>query len=314
MWMTVFRLHFRRLACLGLVLMAAAGVSCAGKSVLEQAEEEYAKGNYREALYITRLHFRRGGERTPDLLFLSGKTYMRLGIEAEASDSFAEIFISDSTWAPRIASVLKKEALESLEKGLTAKGSRFIIQSVNYDPALDFGPYNGLAGDLMFERKDYRGAIHYYSVFLGEYPDTAGAAVVMMDLGAAYEGHGDTLEAIELYKDFQERYPQSRMRSTAEWKLENLLLDSGTEMLTGGDPEEAERILGELAADAGNPLVREKANFLLAEIYESRGDYSMAMRYYTEVVNLNLGSSGRLVERAKERIERLEAERKNNLR
>jgi tetratricopeptide (TPR) repeat protein len=312
--MIVFRLHLRKLALLGLVLAVAVAVSCEGKSVLQQAEEEYAKGNYREALYIARLHFRRGGERTPELLFLCGKAYMMLGIEAEASDSFAEVFISDSTWAPAIAGVLKDEAIESLEEGLTAKGSRFIIQSVNYDPDLDFGRYNWLAGDLMLERKDYRSAIHYYSTFLVEYPDTTGAAEVMMDLGTAYEGNADTLRAIQLYRDFQDRFPKSRLRSTAEWKLENLLLDSGKEMLSGGDPEEAERILGGLAATAGNPLVREKANFLLAEIYESRADYTAAVRYYTEVINLNLGSSGRLVEKAKERIERIEAGRKKNLR
>ena len=181
--MIVFRPYFRRLVCLGLVFMAAASASCGSKSVLEKAEEEYAAGNYREALYIVRHHFRRGGERSPELLFLAGKSYMRLGIEAEASDSFAEIFISDSTWAPKIAGILRDEALESLDKGLTAKGSRFIIQSVNYDPDLDFGLFNGLAGDLMLDRKDYGGAIHYYSVFLEEYPDSSGAASVMMDLG-----------------------------------------------------------------------------------------------------------------------------------
>lgn len=312
--MIVFRPYFRRLVCLALAVLAAAAVSCGSKSVLEQVEEEYAKGNYREGLYIARLHFRRGGERSPELLFLTGKSYLRLGIEAEASDSFAEVFISDSTWAPKIAGVLKDEALESLQKGLRAKGSRFIIQAVNYDNGLDFGIYNGLAGDLMLDRKDYRGAIHYYTSFLEAYPDTAGAASVMMDLGASFEGHGDTLAAIELYREFQDRYPKSRMKSTAEWKLENLLLVSGKEMLSGGEPEEAERILGELAATAGNPLVREKANFLLAGIYESRADYPMAVRYYTEVVNLNLGSSGRLAEKAKERIESIEAERKKNLR
>ncbi len=312
--MIVFRLHFRRLACLGLAVMTAVSASCGSKTVLEQVEEKYAKGHYREGLYIVRHHFRRGGERTPELLFLAGKSYMRLGIEAEASDSFAEVFSSDSTWAEMIAGVLRHEALESLEKGLTAKGSRFIIQAVNYEQDLDFGRFDGLAGDLMLDRKDYRGAIHYYTAFLEEFPDTAGAAAVMMDLGAAYEGHGDILEAIHLYRVFQDRYPRSRMISTARWKLENLLLDSGKEMLSGGEPEEAERILGELVETAGNLLVREKANFLLAEIYESRADYPTAVRYYTEVVNLNLGSSGRLVEKAKERIERIEADRKKNLR
>ena len=312
--MIVFRRHFRRLACLGLAVMAAAAASCGSDSVLEQVEAEFDKGNYREALYIARHHFRKGGERTPELLFLSGRSYIALSIEADASDSFAEVFSSDSTWAPMIAEVLREEALLSLEKGLTAKGSRFIIQAVNYGKNLDFGRFDGLAGDLMLERKDYGGAIHYYTIFLEEYPDTAGAAAVMMDLGAAYEGHGDILEAIHLYREFQDRYPKSRMRSTAQWKLENLLLDSGNELLTGGEPEEAERILVELADTAGNLLVREKATFLLAEIYESREDYTRAVRYYKEVVNLTLGSSGRLAEKAKERIEIIEAERKNNLR
>jgi tetratricopeptide (TPR) repeat protein len=312
--MIVFRRYFRRLSCLVLVASAAACASCGSGSVLEQAEDEYGKGNYREALYIVRHHFRKGGDRTPELLFLAGRSYMRLGIEAEASDSFAEVFSSDSTWAPMIAGVLRDEALASLEKGLTAKGSRFIIQAANYGQDLDFGRFDGLAGDLMLERKDYRGAIYYYTAFLEENPDTAGAAAVMMDLGAAYEGHGDTLKAIQLYREFQDRYPKSRMRSTAQWKLENLLLDSGEEMLTGGEAEEAELVLAELAAGAGNVLVREKANFLLAEIYESREDYARAVRYYKEVVNLNLGSSGRLAEKAKERIERIEAERKKKLR
>jgi tetratricopeptide (TPR) repeat protein len=312
--MIVFRLHFRRLACLGLVLMAVAMASCGSDTVLEQVEEEYQKGNYREGLYIARFHFRKGGERTPELLFIVGKAYMRLSIEAEASDSFAEVFSNDSTWAPMIAEVLRAEALANLEKGLTAKGSRFIIQAVNYEQDLDFGRFDGLAGDLMLERKDYRRAIHYYTVFLEEYPDTAGAAVVMMDLGAAYEGNGDILDAIRLYREFQDRYPKSRMISTAQWKLENLLLDSSREMLTGGEPEEAEQILAGLASTAGNQLVREKSNFLLAEIYESREDYTMAVRYYKEVVNLTLGSSGRLAEKAKERIESIEAERKKNLR
>jgi tetratricopeptide (TPR) repeat protein len=307
--MKVFRIHLRRLMCLGLAVTAAAALSCGSKSVMEEAEEEYGKGNYREAIYVVRLHLRRGGERTPELLFLAGKSYLRLGIEAQASDYFAEVFSSDSTWAPVIAGVLREEALASLDKGLTAKGSRFILQAVNYDDELDFGRYNGLAGRLMLDRRDYGGAIHYYGAYLADHPDTAGAATVMMDLGAAYEGHGDTLAAIELYRVFQERYPKSRMKSTARWKVENLMLAAGEEMLSGGEPEEARRILGELAETADNRLVREKACFLLAEIYESMADYDMAVHWYTEVINLNLGSSGRLVEKSKKRIVSIESRR-----
>jgi len=44
-------------------------------------------------------------------------------------------------------------------------------------------------------------------------------------------------------------------------------------------------------------------------LYEERYDYDRAVRFYREVINLNLGSSGRLVDRAKERIERIEKSR-----
>jgi tetratricopeptide (TPR) repeat protein len=298
--------------CLVYVCLAAAlaaGESCEKKSVLEEVEREYAKGNYREAVFIARHHFRRVGGRTPDLLFVTGKAMLRLGNEADASDCFAEAYSIDSTWAPRIADELQGEALSSFDQGLTARGRRFVLQAVGYRDDIDFGEYDAVAGTLLLERRDFDGAIRYLGRYLAEHPDTAGTAAVMLDLGSAYEGKGETLRAIELYTDFRERYPKSRLRSTATYRLESLLLESGEEMLTGGEHEEARRILEQLATGGDNPLVREKANFLLGEIAEADLDRERALHYYWEVVNLNLGSSGRLVERAKERIERLEAQR-----
>jgi len=307
----VFGNHFRRLVYVCLAAVLAGIFSCSEGTVLEKAEKEYSEGNYRETVFLVRHHFRRGGQRSPELLFLAGKALLRLGIEAEATDYFAEAYSADSTWADMIAQVMKKEALESLEKGLTSKGRRFILQAVNYEGRIDMGRYNAMAGEIFLDRKDYRGAAFYFERFLADHPDTAGAAEVMMNLGESYEGMGETVKAMEIYRLFQERYSKSRLVSTARWKLENLLLDSGEEMLTGGDREEARRILEELAAEASNPLVREKANFMLGEIYERMNDYRSAVRYYSEVVHLNLGSSGRLVEKAKERIVRIEEEKKN---
>lgn len=277
--------------------------------MLEQATREYEKGEYREAIFILRHHFRKGGQRTPELLFLEGKALLALGIEAEADDSFAEIYSIDSTWAPMIAQVFREEAIESLDKGLEARGSRFIIRASNYGDEVDFGKYSSLAGRMLLDRKDYDGAVRYLSRYLEEYGDSTGAAEVMMDLGTAYEGRGETLKAIDLYRQFKEKYPKSRLVSTATWKLENLLLSSGEELYSGGETEEAENLLIDLSRSADNPLVREKANFMLAGIYESRSETAKAIEYYTRVVQMNLGSSGRLVERAKERIVRLEKAR-----
>jgi tetratricopeptide (TPR) repeat protein len=277
--------------------MLAAGlmstVSCEQKSILEKVSGEFSKGNYAESVFLARHHFKKGGEKDPELLFIVGRALLKLGSEAEAADSFAEICAIDSSWAQRIAGLYRAEALENLEFG----------------PDTDFGPYNPVAGGIFLEGRDFEGAIRYFRRYLQAHPDTAGAAEVMIQLGSAYEGNGDKLLAIELYKRFQDRYPGSRLMSTVEWKLENLLLNAGTELYSGGEIEKARALLLELADSAGNPLVREKVNFLLAEIFESRNETDSAVDYYSRVVHMNLGSSGRLVERAKERIAKLEKQR-----
>jgi tetratricopeptide (TPR) repeat protein len=301
-----------RVVWLLLLFLLATGFSCGRKSLLEKATDEYEKGKYRETIFIIRHHFRQGGERHPDLLLLIGKAWLKLQSEAEAEDAFAECFSKDSTMAPEISIFLRDEAKKSIESGLTLKGKRFMRQALIYDRTIDFGLYNALAGEILMDRKDYEGAVEYLNRYLSEYSDTVGAAEVMLNLGAAFEEMGKTSEAIDLYHRFQDRYPMSRLKTTVTWKLENLLYRMAEERLAEGKPEDAESILNDLAGSASARIIREKANFVLGEIAEQRGDIDAALRYYREVVNLNLGSSSRLLEKAKERIEKLELGKKRH--
>ncbi len=289
-------------ACLVLFL----ALSCGEKGVLEKANEEYEKGRYRESIFVIRHHFRRGGGRHPDLLFLAGKAYLALGSEAEAEDAFAEAFSKDSTLAGEISAFFKGEAEKSLSSGLSLKGKRFMRQALTYDKEIDFDGYNALAGEIMMDRKDYASAVLYFERYLESYQDSSGAAEVMLSLGTAYEEIGETEAAIENYRRFQERYPLSRLKTTVMWKLENLLFRMAEESLSEGKIDEAKFALEDLASGASARLVREKANFMLGEIAEQTGDKEAALRYYREVVHLSLGESGRLLEKAKERIEELE--------
>ena len=280
--------------------------SCGHQSVSERARKEYEAGQYREALFLIKHHFKKGGERTPELLFLAGRSWLRLSVEAEADDAFAEVYSSDSTWAPHIALEFRSEALRSMQRGLEAKGKRFLLQALNYDPDLDFGHCNAIAGELLLERRDYEGSVEHFERYLADYPDTAGAAQVMMHLGTAYEGKGDVDKAIEHYRIFQDRYSRSRLKTTASWRIENLLYAKAEDQRAAGETSSAIAVLEPLASSAQNPLVRERANFVLGEIFEEQGDLTRALSYYRHVINLNLGSSSRLVEKAKERIERIE--------
>lgn len=285
------------------------GVACERESVFEKATEEFEAGRYREAIFVIKHHGRRGGEVSADLLLLEGRSWLRLGNESEAEDAFAQCFSLDSTLAPSIAMSLRAEVQRSFEEGLPAKGKRFMLQAISYDPTLEFGPLDKVAGELLLARKEYENSVRYLSAYLEEYQDTTGAAEVIMSLAAAYEGKGEFEEAIELYRRLQQRYPKSRLNTTASWRLDNLLYRTAERLRGGGEFEEAERILEELAFSSDSPLVRERANFLLGDMAEERGDPRRAVHYYTEVVNLNLGSSGRMMEKAKERIEKLESKK-----
>ncbi len=284
--------------------------SCGGGGTLEKAEKEYEKGRYREAIFVIRHHFRRGGERRPDLLFLSGKAYLALGSEAEAEDAFAEAFSKDSTLAQEISAYFREEAEKSLQSGLALKGKRFMRQALTYDHDIDFDGYNAVAGEIMMDRKDYPSAARYFERYIESYPDSSGAAEVMLSLGTAYEEMGEIHAAIENYRRFQDRYPLSRLKTTVTWKLENLVYRMAEESLAEGRLDEAKLALEDLASGASARLVRERANFMLGEISEQTGDTEAALRYYREVVNLSLGESGRLLEKAKERIEELELAKK----
>ena len=307
-----YRIISRRGVCAGTLLVVMLLLSCGEKNVHEKANEEYENGRYREAIFVIRHHFRRGGERSPGLLLLAGKAYLELGIEAEAEDAFAEAYSADSSLAGEISVYLGDQAEKNIASGLTLKGKRLMKQALLYNGDIDFDGRNAIAGDIMMDRKDYASAARYFERYLHDYPDSSGTAEVMLRLGTAYEEMGRNEAAIEIYREFQERYPLSRLKTTVTWKLEELLFRRAEESLADGDLEGAKLALEDLASGAGARLVRERANFLLGEIAEQMGDREAALRYYREVVNLSLGESGRLLEKAKERIERLELARKRD--
>jgi len=295
-------------AAIAVCLSLAASLSCGKKSVLDEATVEYDAGRYREAVFLIRHYFKKGGEQTAPLLFLAGKAWLKAGSEAEAEDSFGACAKEDPAFGSAIAQFLKVEAIEGIASGDAAKGRRLMLAALNFKPGLDFGQYNDAAAALYVDRKDFETAIRYFEMYLRDNPKAPGAAEAMINLAAAYEKKGDSAKAIETYTKFQESYPKSRLASNVLWELENLLLKEAETYRASGETDKAEPILAKLASTAGSPMARERANFLLGEMYEQRGDPKNAIRYYREVVDL--GSTGRLVEKAKERIEKLQVPRR----
>jgi tetratricopeptide (TPR) repeat protein len=283
------------------VLVLLAALSCGRESTVEKARREYDAGRYRETVLVVRHYLKTGGESSGELLFILGKAWLKTGNEAEAKSTFEECRRKDPARAPEIARFLQEEAISSLGAGDLERGKSMMTMALSFQQGLDFGPYDVVAGELYLGRREYDTAIEYLDRFLDQHAGSAQAAQATIDLATAYQERGDTERAIELYRRFQERYPKSRLASNALWKLETLLLNEAETFYGNGSMAEAETLLIGLASTAGNRLVKERADFMLAEICERRGDVRCAMRHYRNVVDS--GSSARLVEKAKERIE-----------
>jgi TolA-binding protein len=295
-------------AALALCVAVAAWSSCGRESVLDKAQAEYDAGRYQEAVFLIRHYLKKGGEETAPLLFLAGKAWLKSGSEAEAEDSFTSCVKKDPSSAIQVADFLKEEAMAAYEAGDQGKGRRLMLDAVGFRPGLDFGRYDSALASMYLERKDFDTAIEYLGRYLKAYPKSSGSAEAMISLASAYEKKGDIAQAISTYTRFQESYPKSRLASNALWELETLLLREAQNDRASGAVGKADTILTNLAASASSPTVRERANFDLGEMNEERGDRQGAVRYYRQVIEL--GATGRLVERAKESIERLQGTRK----
>jgi len=286
------------------LFLALALASCGADSAFDRAEREYEAGNYRDAVAIIRLHLKKEGEKTPDLLFLAGKAWLRSGSEADAQSAFDECVAAEPSRAGAVAEFLKGEAMESIAGGDLARGKRLMSLAAAYRPGIDFGKQNLTAGEIFLERRDYATAITYLERFVKDEPKDPRAAEALIELASAYQRSGASARAIEVYLSFQERYPRSRLASDAVWELETLLLRDAEERAAAGAVAEAESMLVDLSSSASSPIVKDRSNFLLGELCENRGDARSAVRYYRAVVDA--GTGGRLVDKAKERIEKLD--------
>jgi len=293
----------RCLATIGMLALLAAS-ACDREPILDKAAKEYAAGRYREAVFLIRHSIKKGASPSPQLLFLLGTSWLKAGSEAEAQSAFDDCRKKDASYGPKIARFLKDEAAASIASLDVARGKRMIVLALSFQGGLDFGEHNVIAGEVYFDRREFDQAISYWEKYLGAYPGASNAAETMINLAAAYEKRGNVDRAIFLYRRIQDRYPRSRLASNALWELENLLLKEAESLYRDGAVADAESLLAGLAPSAGSPLVKERANFLLGEICEGKGDARGAVRYYREVVDS--GSSGKLVQKAKENIERLE--------
>lgn len=286
------------------IFASIAMLSCANESVLEKAKREYESGEYRQAVLIVKHHIKKGGKREPELLFLAAKASLRSGSEAEAKSFFDTCIEIDSSYCDKVADHIREEA-EAASKAKDENLCRRLVSlALEYRPRMDFGRLERVAAEILIDRKEYAEAIPHLEKFIAGRENDRASAEAFIDLASSYEKLGATERAIELYREFLNKYPRSALVSDALWELESILFREAELRFESGHRAEAESMLVDLASASSSPMVKERSCFLLGEICEGRGDTKAALGWYRAVAES--GSSARLVGRAKEKIEKLE--------
>lgn len=288
------------LVILGFVTAVVVGCS-AEKRALAEIREAYARGEYEEAVALCR-HAARRDRVTGEVLYLHGAALVELGRDFEGFRKLEEAARSDEAWAGEAAALLVARGRTDIAAGNRSRGARRLRESVEIRPGLDLGAQRYLVARNYFEDKDYAEAARHYDLAVREYPDTAGVEEALLDLAAAYAELGQRSNARETLAALLERPLEGRLRAEASWRLANLTYDEAEQQFVVGSYDAVPALVQEMLALTTNRGLEQKGRFLLGEAYEAMGEFSSAYEQYREVIRDDRGASGRIVERAKEKI------------
>jgi len=282
------------------VAAVAAGCS-AEKRALGEIREAYARGQYEETVALCR-HAARRSRATAEVHYLHGAALVALGRDFEGYRELEQAARSDAAWADEASDLLLAAGRADIAAGNRSRGARRLREAVEIRPGLALGAQRYLVARAYFEDKDYVHAASHYAQAVREYPDTAGAEEAALDLAAAYANLGQRANARETLTALLERRPQGRLRTEASWRLANLTYDEAEQQFVVGSYDAVPTLVGEMLSLTSNRGLEQKGRFLLGEAYEAMGEFAQAYEQYREVIRDDRGASGRIVERAKEKI------------
>jgi tetratricopeptide (TPR) repeat protein len=272
---------------------------------LSDIEEAYEGADYEETVALCKYAIRRQWD-TPPVYFYYGASLVALGRDYEGFKRLEEAITKDLSLAPRAAALVYDAATADVARGDRRRAARRMQKAVEYDPSLDIGPYRFMVADVYFEQQNYGRAAPIYREAIAAYPDTSILETAYFNMATSYDEMGWNAQAREAYEELLELFPRGEYKTESAWRLYNLMYEHAEKQHVLGEYEEVVETLDALIERADNIGLLQKAHFLLGETYEAMTDYAGAYREYKAVIAVDRGASGRIVERAREKIAALQ--------
>ena len=285
--------------------LALATVACGARRGAERsARRAFERGDYVEAVAICR-HARRRGVETAGLDWVWGASLLALGRDGEAWVRLRAAARLDPAMGPRVARAAMEAGAADARKGRRQRAAERIARALEFDPALDVGAWAYLLGERAWRRDRWPEVARWYRAAVEARPDTAAAETAWYRLATALEKTGRPDEALEAYETLLARWPRTSHRASVRWRVASLTYDAARAAFEDGDAERTLELLQVLPDYTTNGALLQKQRFLEGEAWEMLGDFERAWQAYHAVIESDLGASGTIVRRAREKLEAL---------
>ena len=285
-----------------MVILLLLGSGCSReKKAIDEIRGAFEAEEYQETIANCR-HAIRKGITSPDVYYYYGASLVSLNRDFEGFRQLEEAVRGNPALSSGTAKYLFDGGEQSYRKRLRSKAAKRMQKAIEIDPALDLGPYLYLVADAYFGDNDYERATQCYSKALAEIPDTTAAEQAYLNMASAYVELGAPARAMESLEQMLKVFPDGHEANQARWRLVNLMYEQGEKQFLLGNHEEAVEVISELLSITRNPGLSKKSRFLLGETYERMGEFELAYHEYRKIIESDRGASGRIVERAKQKI------------
>ena len=281
-------------------LFVASGCSQERKTLAE-IDAAYRAEDYREAVALCRHAVRRN--------VASGKVYYYYGASLLALNRDFEGF-RELEKATELEPELRTDAgllvfgagEKDLTKGYQSRATRRLREAIVLDPAIDLGRHRFMVADEYFRDKNFEDAASMYREAIELFADDPNVERSYLNMALSQAEFGAYSESRETLENLLTLYPHTRHRSEARWKLATMTFDDAEKQYVLGNYEEAVELLSAVMGMTTNRGLSQKTRFLLGETYEAMGQFDEAYEQYRAVIDEDRGASGRIVERAREKI------------
>jgi tetratricopeptide (TPR) repeat protein len=274
------------------------------RKALSEIRGSFAGQNYEETVLLCQRAVR-NNLNDGEVYYYYGFALLELGRDYEAFARFDDGVAADSTMGPRVAAEMLGKGKESLGKGDAKRASTRIKFAADLDPNLALGTLKYLVADAYFGEREFQRAAAMYSKAIAERPDTAVVQAAYFNLAECYVALGDSARAISTLDKLVQRFPAGSQSSEAQWKLVNLLYEHAASEFFRGNYDVVVEEIRTLLERTTNVSLLQRARFLLGEAYERLEDYPSAYEQYKAIIDQDRGASGRIVERARQKINAL---------